>query len=150
MDLSTFKNDEEIVQYLEAQLDKINTLNECRLFREEQMQLSEKILNFRNCIEWIIRSNQVITNIKYALTKCLKYAVNMASPLEETENKKLYSYPNCENMVDVAYYLIDECGSLGEIPDRLKNYIDYEAYARDLDIEGYFVETRYGIFECLY
>ena len=92
MDLSTFKNDEEIVQYLEAQLDKINTLNECRLFREEQMQLSEKILNFRNCIEWIIRSNQVITNIKYALTKCLKYAVNMASPLEETENKKLYSY----------------------------------------------------------
>ena len=61
MDLSTFKNDEEIVQYLEAQLDKINTLNECRLFREEQMQLSEKILNFRNCIEWIIRSNQVIT-----------------------------------------------------------------------------------------
>ena len=24
MDLSTFKNDEEIVQYLEAQLDKIN------------------------------------------------------------------------------------------------------------------------------
>ena len=53
-------------------------------------------------------------------------------------------------MVDVAYYLIDECGSLGEIPDRLRNYIDYEAFACDLDIEGCFVETRYGVFEIPY
>lgn len=92
MDLNVFKNDKEIVQYLEAQLDKIITLNECRLFREEQLQLSEEILRFRNCIEWTIRSNQVISSIKYALTKCLKYAAKMISPLEETENKKLYSY----------------------------------------------------------
>lgn len=92
MDLNTFKNDEEIVSYLKAQLDKINTLNECRLFREEQMQLSEEILNFRNCIEWIIRSNQVISNIKFALSECLKFSTNMISPLEDTENKKMYSY----------------------------------------------------------
>lgn len=92
MDLSTFKNDKEIVQYLEEQLNKINTLNECRLFREEQMQLSEEILNFRNCIEWIIRSNQVISNIKFALSKCLEFATKMISPLEDTENKKMYSY----------------------------------------------------------
>ncbi len=92
MDLNTFKNDDEIIHYLETQLDKISILKECRLFREEQLQLSEELLNFRNCIEWVIRSNQVISNINYALTKCLNYAANMISPLEETENKKLYSY----------------------------------------------------------
>ena len=53
-------------------------------------------------------------------------------------------------MVDVAYHLIDECGVLGEIPDRLRNYIDYEAFARDIDLEGCFIETRYGVFECPY
>ena len=61
----------------------------------------------------------------------------------------IIQYP-CDNMVDVAYHLIDECGVLGEIPDRLRNYIDYEAFARDIDLEGCFIETRYGVFECPY
>ncbi len=92
MDISTFKNDEQIVKYLKEQLEMIETLNECRLFKEEQFQLTDDILHFRNCIEWIIRSNQVIVNIKYALTKCLKYIMVMSWPLEESENKRLYSY----------------------------------------------------------
>jgi antirestriction protein len=53
-------------------------------------------------------------------------------------------------MTDVAYYFIDECQSLGEIPDRIRNYIDYEAYGRDLDIEGRFVVTNHGVFEFPY
>lgn len=92
MDLNTFKNDKEIIQYLKARLEGIDTLNECRLFKEEQLRLSEEVLYFRNCIEWIIRSNQVIINIKYALTRCLKFVESMSWPLEETENKRLYSY----------------------------------------------------------
>jgi len=92
MDLNTFKNDEEIIQYFKDKLEKIDTLNECRLFKEEQLQLSEEVLHFRNCIEWIIRSNQVIMNIKYALTRCLEFVESMSWPLEETENKRLYAY----------------------------------------------------------
>lgn len=61
----------------------------------------------------------------------------------------IIQYP-CDNMVDIAYHLIDECGVLGEIPDRLRNYIDYEAFARDIDLDGCFIETRYGVFECPY
>ena len=55
-----------------------------------------------------------------------------------------------DDMTDVAYYFIDECQSLGEIPDRICNYIDYEAYGRDLDFEGRFVVTNHGVFECPY
>ena len=51
-------------------------------------------------------------------------------------------------MTDVAYYFIDECQSLGEIPDRIRSYIDYEAYGRDLDLEGRFIVTNHGVFEC--
>ena len=47
---------------------------------------------FRNCIEWVIRSNQVILNIKYALTRCLEFVESMSWPLEETENKRFYAY----------------------------------------------------------
>ena len=42
-------------------------------------------------------------------------------------------YPDCADMSDVAYYLIEETGALGEeFPIHLQNYIDYEAYGRDL------------------
>ena len=58
-------------------------------------------------------------------------------------------YSGCETMTDVAYYLIDEVQALGEIPSHLQNYIDYEAYGRDLDIEGIFIATNAGICEVL-
>ena len=53
-------------------------------------------------------------------------------------------------MTDVAYFYIDELGMLGEIPSHLQNYIDYEAYGRDLEIEGTFIETSRGICEIPY
>ncbi len=50
-------------------------------------------------------------------------------------------------MSDVAYYLIDDCNMLGEIPENVRNYINYEAYARDLEINYSFVVTNHGVFE---
>ena len=103
-------------------------------------------------IEEVNRLCAMVEELDYPLNEVIGDLMSQFCSLEELYEHKddIIQYPNCENMLDVAYYLIDECGSLGEIPDRLKNYIDYEAYARDLDIEGYFVETRYGVFECLY
>ena len=62
----------------------------------------------------------------------------------------LDSFISCYGtMTDLAYYLIDEEQILGEIPSSLQNYIDYEAYGRDLDIEGTFIATNAGICEVL-
>ena len=55
-------------------------------------------------------------------------------------------YPGCEDMADVARELVEE-GALGEIPAQFQNYIDYEAFGRDLSYEGTFVVTRDGVFE---
>lgn len=68
---------------------------------------------------------------------------------EDLYNHKddIYCYPDCESMTDVAYYFIDECQALGELPTRLQNYIDYEAYARDLEIEGNFLVGSHGVYE---
>ncbi|KPG69759.1 antirestriction protein ArdA [Enterococcus sp. RIT-PI-f] len=56
-------------------------------------------------------------------------------------------YPDCSDMSDVAYYLIEETGALGEVPTHLQNYTDYEAFGRDLEIEEDFLVTICGIFE---
>ena len=36
---------------------------------------------------------------------------------------------------------------LGEIPPAFFHYIDCEAYGRDIEIQDYFVKTRYGMCE---
>ncbi|MGX7417877.1 antirestriction protein ArdA [Carnobacterium gallinarum] len=56
-------------------------------------------------------------------------------------------YSDCDSMADVARYYVEEVGSLGEIPSQLQNYIDYDAFGRDLSISGNFLETSNGIFE---
>ena len=44
------------------------------------------------------------------------------------------------SLVDVAYDIVEECYNL---PENLERYFDYEAFARDLELEGY-TETDYG------
>lgn len=60
---------------------------------------------------------------------------------------RIYCYHGCETMEDVARYFVEEMNTLGEIPPLLAEYFDYEAYGRDLEIEGYFIETSYGMCE---
>ena len=45
-----------------------------------------------------------------------------------------------ESMADVAERMAAEFGDLDNIPEHLQHYIDYEAWGRDLAIEGTFLE----------
>lgn len=90
--LETFSNDEEVVAYLEHEINQITLLDECRLYREEQYAFSDKLFRYRNCVEWLIRLNKIIANIKYGLIKSLDYAKLVESPFEENENYRMYSY----------------------------------------------------------
>lgn len=56
-------------------------------------------------------------------------------------------YSGCETMEDVAYQKIYEENVLGEIPPAFFHYIDCEAYGRDIEIQDYFVKTKYGMCE---
>jgi len=113
MDLNSFKTDQEIILHLNSRIDEIEFLDECRLSKKEQLhlyataaevsgeeglgdevrvQLLNTMLRIPNCIEWIIRSNGVILNIKYALVRCLEFAEKMLYPLEKTEDQRFYAY----------------------------------------------------------
>lgn len=102
-------------------------------------------------IEEVNRLCEMVEELDYPLNEVIDDLLCHFCSVEELYDHKddIIQYP-CDSMVEVAYHLIDECGVLGEIPDRLRNYIDYEAFARDIDLEGCFIETRYGVFECPY
>ena len=50
-------------------------------------------------------------------------------------------WSDCDDMADVAYQMYEE-GLLGDIPEHLVNYIDWEAYGRDLSFEAQFIESK--------
>lgn len=62
-----------------------------------------------------------------------------------TENMDCYDvYPDIEDYDDLGRFYIEEMGAM-EVPEYLQNYIDYEAYGRDVALEegGDFTEFGY-------
>jgi len=66
--------------------------------------------------------------------------------LEEALEKKddCMVYHDCNDMTDVAEQYAEETGLLDSIPENLRYYFDFEAYGRDMRIEGTFVFTNNG------
>ena len=77
--------------------------------------------------------------------------MNLSHFIKNRQYTKIWCQNWCQiTMTDVAYYYIDELQALGDIPPSLQNYIDYEAYGRDLDMGGCFIETSRGMCEIPY
>lgn len=57
------------------------------------------------------------------------------------ESENYVSHPNCDDMTDIAYEYIEETGMLNDVPETVARYFDYEAYGRDIDIEGHFIKS---------
>lgn len=60
--------------------------------------------------------------------------------LEEVRQGNYTIYYDCDDMSDVAYQVVNESGLLDGVPETLKGYFDYEAYGRDIDINGTFIQ----------
>ena len=42
-----------------------------------------------------------------------------------------------DSEIEFAYQYIEDTGMLSDVPELLQRYFDYEAYARDLFLDGY-------------
>ena len=69
-----------------------------------------------------------------------QYANNMEQALEEVRQGNYRIYYNCDNMEDVAYQVVNDCGLLDGVRDLVKLFFVYEAYGRDLDINRSFIQ----------
>ena len=69
--------------------------------------------------------------------------------LQKVQDNEYRLYDGCYSMAEVAEMYADETGLLSSMPDDLRMYFDFEAYGRDMDIEGHFIETDSGIVEII-
>lgn len=76
-----------------------------------------------------------------------QYANDMEQALDEVRQGNYTIYYDCDDMSDVAYQVVNESGLLDGVPETIKGYFDYEAYGRDIDIEGTFIQVDNNIIE---
>lgn len=79
--------------------------------------------------------------VKVMMSEC-GYQLNEA--IEKVNNGDYTIYNDCDDMEDVAYQIVEECGYLTNVPDNVARYFDYEAFGRDLRLEGTFIFTDNG------
>ena len=93
----------------------------------------EAMINFCNLDEYArIKAAYLYDNNNYSeLQDCI-------------DNIDAVSFYQGMTLEDVAEELVQE-GCFGDIPESIRNYIDYEAIARDLGFDGY-NETSEGVF----
>jgi antirestriction protein len=71
-----------------------------------------------------------------AATEYGEYTSSAKDLINLTQNLDNYEfYPDIENEEQLGRYYIDELSAL-EIPEHLENYFDYEAYGRDMHLNG--------------
>ncbi len=75
-----------------------------------------------------------------ALQAYLEQYNDIEQALEEVRQGNYTIYYDCDDMSDVAYQVVNESGLLDGVPETLKGYFDYEAYGRDIDINGTFIQ----------
>ena len=67
-----------------------------------------------------------------------EYGYSLEDAAEKVNNGDYIIYSDCDDMTDVAYQVVEECGYLANIPETVARYFDYEAFGRDLGLEGNF------------
>lgn len=111
-----FITDYECDFYEIGEYENIDTLNE----------IAEKIDNLDEEQEQVVK---VLMS---------EYGYNLDGAIEKAESGDYRFYTDCDDMTDIAYVVVEECGYLDNVPENVARYFDYEAYGRDLGIEGSF------------
>lgn len=74
----------------------------------------------------------------------LEYGLATDEALQKVQDNEYRMYDGCCSMAEVAEMYADETGLLYSMPDELRMYFDFEAYGRDMEINGHFIETDSG------
>lgn len=100
-------------------------------------------------LEELNRLCRMVIELEPYMQDDLNVLLDYGYSLEQVYDEKndITFYRGYDNMTDLAYCLVDDYGVLGEISDKAKLYFNYEAFGRDLEINGKYIIGRHGIYQ---
>lgn len=99
----------------------------------------ENIDTLNEIAERIEELDEEESKVVKALMSELGYTLDEA--IEKVNNGDYRIYSDCDDMADIAYQVVEECGYLNNVPDNVARYFDYESFGIDLGIEGTYIFT---------
>lgn len=94
----------------------------------------DKLNDFAEILEDMDESEQE------ALQAFLLNSCDLEEAIENVQAENYIIYCDCNDMTDVAYRVVEEGCYLDNVPETVARYFDYEAFGRDLEIEGTFFQ----------
>lgn len=80
-------------------------------------------------------------------TAALDYSGGIiADAIEIIESERFRVFSDCSTMRAVAEVVAWEMGYIDEMPEHLRDYFDYEAYANTLETTGFYQRAGFGTF----
>jgi antirestriction protein len=129
---------------LEEVLDKISNSGKDELFISDyETDISGlKVSEYDNILELNSIAEEIdnLSDDEVIALQAYLEEYNMEQALEEVRQGNYRIYYDCDNMEDVAYQVVNDCGLLDGVPEEVKIYFDYEAYGRDMEINGTFIQ----------
>lgn len=104
---------------------------ECDLYEVGEYENIDKL---NDIAERIKELDEEGSKVVKALIQKLDYTLDEA--IDKVNSGDYMIYNDCENMTDVAYQVVEECGYLENVPDNVARYFDYESFGRELGIVG--------------
>lgn len=109
---------------------------ECDLYEVGEY---ENIDTLNEIAERIKELDEEESKVVKALMQKLGHTLDEA--IEKVNNGDYRIYYDCDDMEDVAYQVVEDCGYLDKVPDNVAYYFDYESFGKDLGIEGTYIFT---------
>lgn len=104
---------------------------ECDLYEVGEYENIDKL---NDIAERIKELDEEGSKVVKALIQKLDYTLD--ETIDKVNSGDYMIYNDCENMTDVAYQVVEECGYLENVPDNVARYFDYESFGRELGIVG--------------
>lgn len=137
VDLDNFNNYDEFIDY-------------CKEIHKDEADPEFMFQDYENIPSIYITESTLKPEVWDYIDKIKEYDKDVVDAVLENGNSlddvddAIY-YDDCMNMTDVAERIVDEMGGPEELSiDTLSQYFDYEAYGRDLEIEGTFIKAGNG------
>lgn len=107
---------------------------ECDLYEVGEYENIDKL---NDIAERIKELDEEGSKVVKALIQKLDYSLDEA--IDKVNSGDYMIYNGCENMTDVAYQVVEECGYLENVPDNVARYFDYESFGMELGIGGNYI-----------
>ena len=108
----------------------------------------DNIIELKNKVDEITEALEgcSVENVECIIDAVEQHTQYYSEQIEIIKNGNFQIYNNCEDMADVAAQIMEESGTLAELPEFSQRYFDFEALGRDLEIEGHFYYTKFATY----